>query len=487
MTEGIFDKSVFDRAGAGLLEWFSGAFDLAELARGSTVSLAVTGLSRAGKTVFITSLVHNLLSALHQPCRMPFLKVVGDARLAAARLAGDRTDGLPRFLYRRNIERMAASPPNWPARTTDISEIEIDIRFAPAGSLGTLLRWIGSGPATLKLKIIDYPGEWLLDLPLLDQSYAEWSRATLQLCRRGMRAGTARDFIAFLSDHRHDAPASEGDAKRAHELYRQYLRATRDKHGFSFLQPGRFLDPGSLVENSYMWFAPLDVPDNLERSPDGTLAALMERRFEAYKTEVVMPFYDRHFRNYSRQVVLVDVLGALLAGREVFEDTRHALDAILESFRYGHSGIILRLLQSVRIEKVLFAATKADHVPEVQRDHLAALLRNMVALPALDVSISNAMFDVVALASVISTEEDTQKIDGHQVQVVVGKPVGSDTRAKFFIGNVPARPPRAEAWGKPFLNIPVFEPPVIEASPIDGIAHINLDLALEYLIGDQLR
>jgi uncharacterized protein len=487
MAKGMSEKSIFERAGADLSEWLLGAFDLAELAKGSTVSLAVTGLSRAGKTVFITSLVHNLLSALHQPYRMPFLKVVGDGRLAAARVVGDKTDGLPRFPYRRNIERMAASPANWPARTIDMSEIEIDIRFVPAGLLGALLRWVGSGPATLKLKIIDYPGEWLLDLPLLDQSYAEWSRATLQLCRRGLRAGTARDFLAFLSDHRHDSSASDEDARRAHELYRQYLRIARDEHGLNFLQPGRFLGPDSASEASYMWFAPLDIPDNLERGADGSMAAVMERRFDAYKTEVVMPFYSRHFRNYSRQVVLVDVLGALLAGREVFEDTRHALDAILESFRYGHSGIISRLLQSARIEKVLFAATKADHVPEVQRDHLAALLRNMVALPALDVSSSNAMFDVEALASVISTEEDMQEIDGHRVQVVVGKPVGSDTRAKFFVGNVPARPPRPEAWGKPFLNIPVFEPPVIDVSPIDGIAHINLDLALEYLIGDQLQ
>jgi len=45
---------------------------------GSTVSLAVTGLSRSGKTVFITSLVHNLLSTLHNPNRMPLLRVVGD-------------------------------------------------------------------------------------------------------------------------------------------------------------------------------------------------------------------------------------------------------------------------------------------------------------------------------------------------------------------------------------------------------------------------
>ncbi len=479
--------AVFDRAGTSLSEWLPGVPDLAELVSGSTVNLAVTGLSRAGKTVFITSLVHNLLSALHQPHRMPLLKVVGDGRLVAARLATAKTGRLPRFPYERNIEHMAASPADWPAPTTDISDIEIDIRFVPAGALGFLLGRVGSGVATLKLKIIDYPGEWLLDLPLLTQSYAEWSRATLQLCRRGVRAGTARDFLAFVADHRHDAAASEDDARRAHELYRQHLQAARDQYRLTFLQPGRFLVPGALADKSYMWFAPLDVPDGVERLTGGTLAALMERRFETYKSEVVTPFYSKHFRNFSRQVVLVDVLGALLAGREVFEDTQFALDAILESFRYGKGGIISRLLGNARIEKVLFAATKADHVPEVQRDHLAALLRSMVALPVLDVSSSNAAIDVTALASVISTEEDSLEIDGQRVQVVVGKPVGSDTRAKFFIGNVPARPPRPEAWGKPFLNIPVFEPPVIDVSPIDGIAHINLDVALDYLVGDQLR
>jgi predicted YcjX-like family ATPase len=479
--------SMFDRAGTSLSEWLPGVPDLAELVSGSTVNLAVTGLSRAGKTVFITSLVHNVLSALHQPHRMPLLKVVGDGRLVAARLATAKTGRLPRFPYERNIEHMAASPADWPAPTTDISEIEIDIRFVPAGAIGFLLGRVGSGVATLKLKIIDYPGEWLLDLPLLTQSYADWSRATLQLCRRGVRADTARAFLAFVSDHRYNAAASEDDARRAHDLYRQHLQAARDQHRLNFLQPGRFLVPGPLADKSFMWFAPLDIPDGVERLTGGTLAALMERRFETYKSEVVTPFYSKHFRNFSRQVVLVDVLGALLAGREVFEDTQYALDAILESFRYGKGGIISRLLGNARIEKVMFAATKADHVPEVQRDHLAALLRSMVALPVLDVSSSNAKIDVTALASVISTEEDSLEIDGQRVQVVVGKPIGSDTRSKFFIGNVPARPPRPEAWGKPFLNIPVFEPPVIDVSPIDGIAHINLDVALDYLIGDQLR
>ena len=89
--------------------------------------------------------------------------------------------------------------------------------------------------------------------------------------------------------------------------------------------------------------------------------------------------------------------------------------------------------------------------------------------------------------AVISTAEDVQEIDGHRVQVVVGRPVGGDKQAKFFVGTVPIRPPRPETWNAPFLNVPLFEPPVIDPAPVDGIAHINLDRALEFLVGDRLR
>jgi predicted YcjX-like family ATPase len=111
----------------------------------------------------------------------------------------------------------------------------------------------------------------------------------------------------------------------------------------------------------------------------------------------------------------------------------------------------------------------------------------MAAFPALEVRSSDAQFDVTAIASVISTAEESQEIDGQRVQVVVGRPVGSKKQAKFFVGNVPIRPPRADAWGSPFLNVPVFEPPALDPSPVEGIPHINLDLALEFLVGDRLR
>ena len=75
--------------------------------------------------------------------------------------------------------------------------------------------------------------------------------------------------------------------------------------------------------------------------------------------------------------MLVDVLRALNAGRDSFDDTRRAIDTILQSFRYGGGSLLARLFQGAHIDKVLFAATKADHVPDIQRDHLAELLRNV--------------------------------------------------------------------------------------------------------------
>ena len=146
-----------------------------------------------------------------------------------------------------------------------------------------MLSEISGSPATITIRIVDYPGEWLLDLPLMGQSYAEWSRATLRLYRRGVRAEAASDFLAFIAQHRHDEAASDETAKQAHDLYRAFLFKARDTHGLSHLQPGRFLCPGNLADAPFLWFAPLDVPDNAVFTPN-TLGALMAgalRRLQA--------------------------------------------------------------------------------------------------------------------------------------------------------------------------------------------------------------
>src|SRR5260221_14769105 len=124
---------------------------------------------------------------------------------------------------------MAAGEPSWPSGTDDLREIGIEVRFYPANAPGKLLSEISGSPAAVTIRIVDYPGEWLLDLPLLGQTYAEWSRATLQLMRKGVRAGIAGDFLTLIARHRPDEAASEEAAKQAHDLYCDYLRTARDR------------------------------------------------------------------------------------------------------------------------------------------------------------------------------------------------------------------------------------------------------------------
>jgi predicted YcjX-like family ATPase len=120
----------------------------------ATVRIGVTGLSRAGKTAFLTSMAANLL-ARPQP------------RFALAPLdAGD----VPRFDHAAHLAALAADPPRWPERTNTVSMLTL-----AATKSQTLLP-----DRRIRLEFLDYPGEWLLDLPLLTLSFTDWSRATLR-------------------------------------------------------------------------------------------------------------------------------------------------------------------------------------------------------------------------------------------------------------------------------------------------------------------
>jgi predicted YcjX-like family ATPase len=480
-------RDIIDRAPDWLRErnilgWLA-EHNITQLAKGSTVWVAVTGLSRSGKTVFISSLIHNLLSATHNRNRLPLFAAVTEGRIKAARMAALEANVLPQFPYEANIRKMTAVPPVWPERTSDISEIEIDILFSPKGIVSRL-----NETATLKIKIVDYPGEWLLDLPMLEQRYVRWSADTIERLREGARAGIAREFLTFIAEHSVDEPASDEVARKAHELYRTFLRTARDEHGLSYLQPGRFLCPGGIGNDvPFLWFAPLDMAGRVDGPAEGTLGVLMQQRFEVYKKRVVEDFYQTYFRRFSRQIVLVDVLRAYMAGPDAFDDTRLAVKAIMQSFQYGRRGILRRLLLGTPIDKVLLAATKADHVPQVQRDYLAQLLHNLAAEYVSNVKGEDASIQVVPLASVVSTTDDTEEIAGRRVEIVVGRPVGAEVQRGFFAGFIPIKPPRPGQWNAPFLDVPNFEPPPIDRAPVDGIPHINLDVALDYLIGDFVK
>ncbi|MEL7395139.1 MAG: YcjX family protein, partial [Pseudomonadota bacterium] len=106
------------------------------------IRLGVTGLSRAGKTVFITSLVANLMDR----GRMPGLLAARDGRVDAAFLQPQPNDTLPRFEYEAHLGALTGPEPHWPESTRSVSELRLSLRVRPLGLLSGL-----SGPRTVHL------------------------------------------------------------------------------------------------------------------------------------------------------------------------------------------------------------------------------------------------------------------------------------------------------------------------------------------------
>ena len=208
----------------------------------TVVRLAVTGLSRAGKTVFITSLIQNLLAAGEGRDTLSALRTQlegadGISRLRAVRALPAGAGAVPYFEYAEKFADLAAASPAWPPRTEDLATISLDIELDRDGPLGRL------GPKRVRLEVLDYPGEWLLDLPLRDKSFGVWSDETLALLRQPPRAALFAPFLDFLAGFDPAAPANSQQLRHGHTLYRDALNACRTQLGLRFLQPGRFLCP----------------------------------------------------------------------------------------------------------------------------------------------------------------------------------------------------------------------------------------------------
>ena len=96
---------------------------------------------------------------------------------------------MPRFDYENHV-RTLIEERRWPNSTVDISELRLVIDYQRQNG----------ADRTLTLDIVDYPGEWLLDLPLLNKSFEQWSAESLALSREGPRAKLAAPWHAHLDD-----------------------------------------------------------------------------------------------------------------------------------------------------------------------------------------------------------------------------------------------------------------------------------------------
>lgn len=427
-----------------------------------TVRLAVTGLSRAGKSVFVTALAANLLAAVRDPRRLAAAPAVAEGRLLSVQEAGLSVTDAPLFPLQAALAALGGEA-RWPKPTRRLAKLALDLAvLSPLrGHFGRL-----AGPLrrAIRLEIVDYPGEWLLDLPLLPLSFEEWSARELARARAEPRALFAEAWLALLAGLDVQAPAEEGGLRRLAEAYAAYLRRCRDEAALADLAPGRFLNPDAWEGMAFLLFCPLALPPGASPKA-GSIWERMRAHWDEYRRRTRAEFLAPHLARFDAQIVLVDLFRALASGAASFADTQAALAAIAAALRPEPGLFALFGLERVPPRPV-FCATKADYVPASQRGQLAALLRHLVG--------GNG--EAIALAAVACTRDITLTDERGRVQdAVEGVVEGGRREAFWFAGGVPAESP-GEAWFDRRYDVPRFLPPT--PGPDGGLRHVNLDRAL---------
>lgn len=425
--------------------------------------LGVTGLSRSGKTVFITALVKALLEG----GRLPMFEAQATGRITRVTLQPQPDDKVPRFEIEAHMAQLNAGENRaFPQSTRHISELRLLIEYVTK-----------QGAAKkLTLDIVDYPGEWLLDLPLLAQDYATWSKNALaQAKTRG-----ASDYLTAVAKINESAPADELEAKLLANLYKDYLQRCRDEeHALSALPPGRFLMAGDLEGSPALTFAPLFEGAS-------ALHTLMAKRFEAYKTHVIFPFFKDHFARLDRQIVLIDALAALNANKEAVDDLQKALVDILSSLNMSKNSFFTHIF-SKSIEKTVIAATKADHIHSSQHERLQNLVTHIVQSAVLNAKANGATVQPLAIASVRASRE--ARVSDHDCIIATPqkgqKGFDGDKEIAIYAGELPQNPQDLIAGGDEFRFLKLRPPLTLHEQ--GAFPHIRLDRAMEALLGDYLR
>ncbi len=445
--------------------------------------IGITGLSQSGKSTFITSLVNQLQQ--HKTASLPGFDPVLSNRLLNVRIHPLQDKDLPAFPYEESYKGMTGPDPVWPESTQNISGCLLELRLSKTVSK---YNPFSNDQFSLFLEIRDYPGEWLLDLPLREMDYSRWCMQCNAQYTKQPRIRIMGDLLGELQQLDPLADVDEALLASMNKRFITFLHDCKYKDKcLSLIQPGRFLIPGDLKDVSVLGFVPLlkaasYTEGQLNAASENSYFKVCESRYKQYVKELVEPFYKTFFSRIDRQLILVDVVGALNAGPEYIDDMRHALANITDSFAYGSQNRFKQLFFKSKIDKVVFAATKIDQI--VSKDHEA--VRQLLTI-VVKQAYKNAQHEGIkpiceATAAVRCSREIVH--DGEDA-------ISATTNDGKFIGythpEIPSRIPEGDEW-KPFLDwqMPSLKPPKnLSYQNEDPIPHIRIDSVLNALIGDK--
>ncbi|KEQ19672.1 hypothetical protein GZ78_07260 [Endozoicomonas numazuensis] len=437
------------------------------------ICLGITGFSGSGKTTLITSLIHQL--RYYPDAALTALPPALQDRLLGVEISP--LNNLPLFPYKEGANALDREA--WPYATRQESGCLLEIKYRARSHF---IPGKKPGIGRLYLEIHDYPGEWLLDLPLLDMSYEDWCQQSRKLAS----AMPEDPFIVLLESLNPLEPLSEQTLNSLWQQQLEFLKRCQQK-GLTMIQPGRLLHlaPDSPENNRPFIPIPKLVEYSAEQkssAPDNSLFRVCERHYQHYLKEWVKPFYKNTFARIDRQLVLVDVLKSLNQGQEAMDNLKLSLTQVLQNFEYGTNNIIRRLIQP-RIDRIVFAASKIDQVLPDQHEQVRSLTASLVRESQRQATFKEVDIRCEAIASVRSTT-----YADHQGQKVL-KGNTEDGPGLLLHPPLPEHYPNDEYWKncKQWQLRKLLPPAGLTLNNGSRLPHIRLDSVLNDLLGDKFQ
>ena len=165
------------------------------------------------------------------------------------------------------------------------------------------------------------------------------------------------------------------------------------------------------------------------------------------------------------------------------------------AFNTGANSLLTSIF-APRVTRVLFAATKADHLHHSNHDRLEAILSLLVRRAYHRAEASGAKAETVALAAIRATREVVATVKGEDLACIAGIPISGEmldarrfdgeTEVALFPGDLPGEPDAVLTGAADDLRFLRFRPPVVAPGKGATLPSIRLDRAIEFLIGDAL-
>ncbi|MDC8831966.1 YcjX family protein [Alteromonas gilva] len=346
----------------------AGSAQFAQWFMQSTHRFTITGLSRSGKSMLFTSLMTILKyrSEQHYQC-LPLLRYL--PMDLVEKLWIEPLGDLPEFPVDAHLQALENG--QWPPATESVAGFQLIVRLRQTHQVKKYLL-----PFTdVVFEFIDYPGEWLTDLPMLDKTYTQWSDSAWAQQMNEPQSQFAGTWHKWVNAFDFEQPPTPDNIAGLVNAYREYL-LTAKAAGISMLQPGSFLIPGSGFDWQEFGFTPL--PSRISSDQSSPWTQRFAHHFGLFQTQWLQTLKQNTFRETDKQIILVDLFEGLNHSKSHLYQLRETLSNLSHTFVYGNPGWLQRhLLKQRKIAKVAFVATKSDLLPASEHDNLLALLKDV--------------------------------------------------------------------------------------------------------------